>query len=686
MVMQAKRKFSMKDPQLEVLTQTDFKRGVITLIDESKLPDNALKIADNAMLFEDGSVGPRWGTQWFGSPIPNGAALDGGGFFSTATGNHMVAIGGGNIYRSLDDGNTWTLCTGATFTAGKKCTVTQYGNSIQAKSYLQIVNGVDSTVRYDGTTTLQLYTSLTTPTVTAITAAAGIAGLGYSNFYRISAVNSVGFTAGSPSSQGTVNVTKPRGQWNTTNSQTNYVAITWTAVPNTLRYDIFESNTLGNEVYIDSVNAAAADTSVVYNDYGSVPEEANIQAPVDNTTTGPLIGDVALIGSRLWGTNDPAHPYRVWWSGSGPYLGYFSTSYDGGYIDLQYGSQFRPRKVAEYEDGKGTPLTSVFNDSADGLGCIWQIQLTTATVQNLYSYTVPSAYRLPGSRGTPAPRSVVNVLNDYMYFNSQGIYNLGPRSQFLNLLSTEEATANIRPTIRQVNAQSAANSCAHYYLAKVFFSVPTGVGQVTNNVVLMYDTEYKAWMPTCFTYGVEQFFDYSDNQAVPQLHLLMWKPGDSQFSEISPAIQGDYGKPYPLQIVTGVKSVDKNRFNYIFTEEMQVELSKLQGQVNIELNGNTRNRGIANITTTSIKKAPAVTLNGGWSTTQWSTQQFSYYPKVTSVFSEPSTPGWKTILAELRAYQFSLTSNTLPCAFVLRVLQIQGTLTQAGQPRQERLP
>ena len=682
-----KHNYSAKDAQLQVLSQSNFAKGVITLIDESKLPNDALKIADNAMLFEDGSVGPRWGTAWYGTAVPGTAPLDGGAFFATSTGaTHIVAVAGGIVYRSTDDAQTWTQCTGATLTAGKKCTFIQYGSSQQAKAYLQIVDGADATIRYDGTTTLQIYAALATPTVTAATATAGIAGAGYNTYYRISAINSVGFTAGSPASQATVPVTKPRTQWNVTSSQTNYIAITWTAVANTLRYDIFESNTLGNEVYIDSVSAAPADTSVTYNDYGTTPEEANVQAPTDNTTTGPLLSDIVLVGERLWGTGDPTHPYRVWWSGSGPYMGYFSTSYDGGYIDLEYGSQFHPVKVAEYEDGKGNPLSSVWCNSSDGLGCIWQISLSTQTVQQLYSYTVPNSYRLPGSRGTPAPRSVVNVLNDFMYYNSQGVYNLGPRAEFLNLLSTDEATGNIRPSVRQVNAQAATGAAAHYFLSKVLFSFPVGTTQTTNNVTMMYDTEYKAWLPTWATFGVEQFFDYSDNQAVSQLHLLMWKPGDTRFSEISPSIQGDYGQPYMLQIVTGLIPVDKNRFSYLFTEEMQIELSKLQGQVSIELVGITRNHGLSTVASTYIKKALPGTLNGGWSSTQWSTAQWSTYPKVTNVFSEPSSPGWKTILAELRAYQYSLTSNSLPCTFVLRTLQIQGTLTQAGQPRQERLP
>ena len=127
-----------------------------------------------------------------------------------------------------------------------------------------------------------------------------------------------------------------------------------------------------------------------------------------------------LIGSRLYGTRDKDYPYRVWISGAGPYIGSFSSAYDATYIDLQKGGQFKPVKVEDYRDGKGTPLATVWCDSSDGRGCVWQGSLESFTIGDT-TFPVPNFYKLPGSRGTPAPGSVINVLNDYMYYNSQAI-------------------------------------------------------------------------------------------------------------------------------------------------------------------------------------------------------------------------------------------------------------------------
>ena len=54
-------------PSQAVLTQDKFDRGVITLIDQSKLPRNALKEGVNIKLAEDGAPMVRDGIDWYGT-------------------------------------------------------------------------------------------------------------------------------------------------------------------------------------------------------------------------------------------------------------------------------------------------------------------------------------------------------------------------------------------------------------------------------------------------------------------------------------------------------------------------------------------------------------------------------------------------------------------------------------------
>jgi len=64
-------------PVPQYLTLDNFKRGVITLIDKSRLPKNALQEADNIFLYEDGQPGPRPGVDWFGVESPNAGEIQG---------------------------------------------------------------------------------------------------------------------------------------------------------------------------------------------------------------------------------------------------------------------------------------------------------------------------------------------------------------------------------------------------------------------------------------------------------------------------------------------------------------------------------------------------------------------------------------------------------------------------------
>lgn len=648
-------------------SQESFSRGVITLVDESKIPKNALKEADNILLKEDGSPSIRWGVDWYGIAVPNGAAIDGAAYFETSAGAvHVVAVAGGNIYRSTDNAATWTICTGATVTAGFKC------DFEQAASFLYIVNGENAIVRYDGTTVLQTYTSLSTPSAPTVTKT-GLAGTAYTYYYSISAVNNVGFTAAS--TQGSITVDRYRDRWDTS----NFVKLTWPTVTGAVRYDIFVGNSTTDPlVYLDSISANGVGTQE-YTDQGAALENTNVIAPTDNTTTGPVVGRISYVGSRLWATKDKVNPYRVWWTGSGQYIGYFSTSYDGGYIDLQKGSQYRPTEVADYRDGKGTPLATVWCRSKDGRGSVWQVSLETQTIGD-FSFTSPAAYKLPGSRGTDAPDSVVNVLNDFMYYNSQAIYNLGSRAQYLNLLSTDESSANIRPSVKNILPTASSKVSAIYFDAKVFFSVP--YASTVNNAVIVYDTEKKAWLPRAFTIGFEKFFQYTDTDG--SQHLLAWKPGDNRLSEISENIQGDYNEAFTTSLTTGLIPVSKNRFEFMWVEEAEVEFSQPTGDMTIELVGTERNKGFRTVKTKNVM-FDYETTNVGWSTFEWSTTNWSDSSVVPTVYSEPSSKRYFSVQRELNAYQFRIITDSKDASYVLRTLQINGTPTQSGKPREWRV-
>lgn len=652
-------------PKPEFLTLSNFKRGVITLIDKSRLPQNALQEATNLFLVEDGQPSVRPGTDWFGVAVPNDADIDGYDYFDFGGVVHLVAVAGGNVYRSTDDAASWTLCTGATLTAGEEVHMNQYN----AFLYITSASGVDQIVRYDGTTVLQTYTSISSPSAPTVTRT-GLAGSTYTAYYKISAVSEIGFSVASPSVSQAVNA--PRDSWDATS---NYLTLTLPApVATQTRVDIYYSTDDLNYYYIDSVVSSVAVPGITYKDYGQSPIIPSTTAPTDNTTLGPTVGELTNVGSRMYGVRDPAHRYRIWFtSGAAPY-GAFASGYDGGYLDWQLGGKYMPVKVADYRDGKGTPLATVWCDSADGQGCIIQMSLDTLTVGTI-SITVPSAYKLPGSRGTPAPGSVINVLNDYMFYNTQAFYNLGSRPQLLQILSTDEVSANIRPTVKTISHAAESGIASVYYDAKVYMSVP--YNSDSNNYTAVFDTERKAWLPTAFTLGFKQFLRYTDTQLGQ--HLLALKPGDSRLSEISINFNGDYGVAFNTSLLTGLYQTTKDRFGFQFVEEMEFEYSNPQDVINTELLGYNRTDGFGSIKVVAPNIDTTVTTTG-WDTFAWDVEVWDDTSDVPTIVSESSVKRYTTVQSELNSVQWHIYTTTLGAKYVLRTLQTWGTNTEAGHP------
>lgn len=653
----------------DYLTLGNFKKGVISLIDKSRLPKDALEQADNIFLVEDGQPTVRPGTAWYGTALPGSATILGFDYFDFAGVIHIVAVGNdGVIYRSTDNGTTWSACSGATLSTTATCYFNQYN------SYLYITNGVNNMTRYDGTTTLQVYTTLATPAAPAAAETGLATGSAFNYYYKIAAVNTVGFSAASSANTGTVSSNLSRQSWD---SSTNYVTLTTpTAVATQTRWDIYLSEDAVNYYYLSSTAATAGSTSTWVDDGSAVVIPSTV-APTASTSQGPLVEELVNVGSRMYGIRDTANKYRIWFSsGTAPY-GAFSSAYDGGYLSWQEGGKYVPQKVVDYRDGKGTPYATIWCSSADGQGSVLQMSLDTVTVGDV-SVTVPSAYQLPGSRGTPAPGSVVNVLNDYMFYNQQAFYNLGSRAQFLNLLSTDEASANIRPSVKQISSSGERNIASVYFDAKVYFSVP--VGGTTNNQTMVYDTERKAWLPTAFTIGFNKFLRYTDTNG--SAHLLATKPGDSRLSEIGTNIQGDYNTAFTSVLQTGLYPVSKDRFQFQWTEQAEMEFSNPSGTVGIELIGLERGRGF---TSQGSATVTSTLTNTGWDTKLWDTTLWDDTSDAIDTYSESTVKKYFRLGRELNAIQWRITTNTLDGNYVLRTLQTWGTQTNGGLPRSWKL-
>lgn len=649
------------------LTLANFKRGVISLIDKSRLPRDALEQADNLFLVEDGQPSLRPGVDWFGAVSPNGSAITGFSYFDFAGVTHLVMVAGTAVYRSTDDGTTWTACTGVSLTSGLQVEMNQYN------SLLYLTNGTDNITLYDGTTVLTQYSTLATPGAPSAVET-GLGGTGINYYYKIARVNTVGFSAASVVNTGTVATNLDRSTWV---PGTNFVTLTTpNGVAGQTRWDVYLSEDNVNFYYLSSATATSGSTTDFIDD-GTAIVVPSTTAPTASTAQGPLVKELVNVGSRMFGIRDTVNLYRIWFSSGTPPIGAFSSAYDGGYLDWSPGGKYTPVQVIDYRDGKGTPLATVFCKSADGQGCVLQMSLDILTIGDV-SITIPSAYKLPGSRGTPAPGSVLNVLNDYMFYNTQAIYNLGSRAQYLNLLSTDEASANVRPSVKQISTTGEAGIATVYFDAKAYFSVP--IGSTTNNRTMIFDTEMKAWLPTAFTIGFKKFLRYTTTTGAPK--LLALKSGDTRLSQIATSIQGDYGVAFTSTLKTGLYPTTKNRFEFQWTEQAEMEFSNPTGEISIELLGLERGRGFTSQGTATVT---ATLSDTGHDTFLHDTTLHDDTSTAIDTFSESSVKRYFRVGRELNAVQWVVSTSTLDANYVLRTLQTWGTQTNGGLPRSWRL-
>lgn len=644
-----------------VLNQDKFDRGVITLIDQSKLPRNALKEAVNIKLAEDGAPMVQDGLGWFGAAASNDE-IDGSDMFQAADRSiHLLKVAGGTVYRSLNDGFSWEACTGGTLDPGKDV------GFLQGRDFMYIYNGENSILRYDGTSVLVAYVGLSSPSPVSLVKT-GLGGTTLTYRYRVSAVNEIGYTQASTVL--TIQVNRSRPDFDAS----NFVTFTWGAVTGAVRYDIFVGQTADEEVFIDSVPAG----TVSYMDDGRAAEQITFIAPDTNSTTGPRVADMELVGNRIGATNDKDNPNRVWISGAGRNMGKFASGFDGLYFELpgRNVTHVRPVKVEDYRDGKNDSRITIWCDTADGRGQVWQ-----GHIENLIlgenTYPVAVFVKLPGSRGTNAPLSVINVLNDYIYYNSQAFYNLGSRAQFLNLLSTDEISANIRPNVLAIRQSASHKICGHFQDAKLYMSVPYDSDE--NNATIVHDTSIpgKPFLPRAFNVGFRRIFSYT--MANGDKKILAFKKGDNRLTEISPNIRGFYGQPIQSSLITGLRHVnDKNRFEFMWAEEAEVEFAQPRGEIRVELSGITREDGFRLLGKAKILKPKRV--KSSWTTKKWTVAKWTDTSNPVVSYSEPSLKRFWSVGEDINAYQYRVQTSSLQAQYILRTLQIHGTPSEGGKP------
>lgn len=632
----------------------DFRGGSNKLLDEARVSPNEAVTATNLISVQDGLWKPRWGRDYYGEAL--GSSIDGATEFVTSSGTtELIAIAGGTAYKSTD-GGSWTTLTGASFTAGVQCYF------MQIAGYLYIANGTDNLVRYDGTN-LSTYSSISAPTGLAGARASGLSSGTVVMYAEVTALNDVGETVGSTEASTTVN--KTRDTWVAASS--HGITWSWNAVATATRYQLYISDESGNEGLLVST------TALSYLDDGSLVINPYVTPPLSNTTAAPKFISMVVSGNRIWATNNTTNEerYKVYFSGTGTYIGTFSDFYGGGWINLEKGGREIPTKVVHYQSGQGEGRATVLCRTPEGRGAIWQISIGSATVGDT-TFSVPSAVKIIGSWGTEAPLSVVSDGNNIQFANRKGWFGIGPQQNYYGILRTNELSSKIRPYWKSLTSSSVGNISSYFYDAKIFISVPTGANG--NNRTVIFDTERNMWIVD-WSFGAKQFLEYTDTAGVTR---FLYVPVDgTRLVEISENIQGDFGAAFSTEYASGRLNVAKLWKDFAKVNKIYIKLGSPRGTINFEVSGTKKTSPFSSLATKTI--SPTASLTGmGWDL--MGNVLMGDTAGTPTTFADSSDIRYVNIRKTVRDFKFKVTTSGVNSDYVLQGFILEGRPTRTRPP------
>lgn len=619
---QTPAKMSGKSAKTNEVIIPDFKGGVNTYLDEARRPLNTLGPAVNFMLKQDGVLSPRWGTKTYGVPfdsMPDGV----GTFTETVLGalvQWRIAVINGVLYKSLNRSD-WTEVPGQHLTPGHEVKFLQIDNRVY------MANGHDRLAYMDiAANQVFVFVPINAPgTVSTSISGSSLSTGSYPNYYKVSAVNDVGETIASTGSLQATN--RQRFNWRQTDEYDDFISLSWSAVSGAKRYNIYYSDISGDEVYIDSVSTNS------YTDTGRAAQNVAVEAPIDDTTGGPVLRDISASSYRIFGIGVDD---RVYWGGVNRFISAFSPFYGGGWIEINKGTGEIPVTVRSYRDGRGEPVNVVFMATVSGEGVQNQLTLTAMTVGNT-PFIVPQVARVVGSYGTLAADSVVEAQNNLFFLNSRGEFTTGAKPDLLNVLSTDEVSLAIRPDIYGISNKCGKSASACHFDGKIFLAVPAA-GSEINNEIWILDLQLKTWVRP-WLIGIKKLFTYTPDDGQERLMGLLSTPdkdGKYRIVEFGEKYTTDDGVPFVSTFRTSLIHFSKGHQSWAKIKKTYIELLRVNvtGSLSFTVSGTGKKKSLR-----SLRNFPITTarVTNGFNNQSFNKIMFNHASAGASAYADAST-------------------------------------------------
>jgi hypothetical protein len=599
-------------PNIKFEAATNWAKGRYTRLDIDRMTTDSLRVTENVLLDQNGTVTQRPGLKLYGvQPVGTviGQVYEYTRFDTSVTPNTVQTwniwlenrSGVGFVITSKD-GGTHTVVTGKTYSITN---VKPHFEQVYGK--VLITNGVDSLSYMDvQTQTITPFAALTAPGTPTATPT-GVSGSTYSLRYRYTAANQ-GETAASVAA--VVGVSKDRSKWNGT---TELMAISGSVPTGATRINIYCGDTAGNEWYLDTIAAPTGGT-FTYNDTGTIALNTNRTAPVGDSTAGVKATRATNIKGQIFMVGDSDNLGRIWFGGYGNNVLDFSSYNGGGWVEPNKGGKDLPVRIIPFRDGKGTPMAACLSKGTNGAGKRYLMSPATTTIgTTIISYM--SIQEDNGADGTDSPDGVVFLDDAIWYPSRSGFKTTSTKPQIQNILSTSGISDNISPDVNALSAKNMDSAVGLVYDRRIYWSLPYLTS--TNSQIWVLDLRQKgAWISPMYI-AADWLWLYADNTTGNTRMLALV---NNQFVEFDSATQtNDNGVPFQTNIGSGAIKFSDDGAIWGNVVDVTFVFLRPQGNINLTVDAYTED-GTVTLTdqmTSSAKGAVSGWGQYGWGAAGW---------------------------------------------------------------------
>ena len=577
---------------IQIKDLDNWKRGQISYFSNSRLQENALKIANNVIFDYDAIVRPRGVFDLSNVPdAPKGCTPLTCDFpFKYKDGAESLA----QIFVDGDDAHLYIL--NKAHSEWKKFDTpfnkTKQFSIAQIAGVIVIGNGIDKFTYYDiEKDEIKRFEKVADPTTAPAVTPVGFSGTPALDYYYRVAFNGVG---------GSTKMTPP------SKISSSIIRDTWGSNGRSVSVDIskftIDPNAKSWNVYVASVSTgtgAPTDTEYLkiaeglpvdqkqYSDKGDVTLLTS--APVENTTEGIKSGYFVNISGRLWaiGTDNQT----VYWGGDVGNELYFGSANGADSYSVNTGSTERPMAITLGRDNSGTTCINLLTRTIAGQGAIWDIYATTNTIKandQTFSTGTYQFKKREGNDGTDAPFSVIRENNNAYYLSTEGFKSTGVKPNITGIQSTDIISSAIRDRVLNLSHSSLDKCYAAYYDESLYWTI--AYGSQENNEIWMYDILHGGiW--SIWQIPADCIFRWaSTSQETPSLYIRQGNKLLRYYKNLH--THKDYSGVFSTRIESGLIPFANDRLTWVHLLKAVWQFDQAVGKITLEVNIHSKNGDI----------------------------------------------------------------------------------------------